>query len=159
MIVFSFILAFFFVYMFWYIVPSSESSSRTFGRSLNRRLSLITRACRTDDKTLYFESKAKTFKIEIKNAEVAPGLAYDTIPVYTCKDVYIDNELVCKVHRLERLFTKAYLAEFSRKRRESEVLELINAAYKKAKQLDKEYWKAWYAKQDKENSFYDTKKD
>lgn len=148
----------FILFIFWHVIPYSESSSRKYGKRLNKRVNMIKLVIeRSKDKDLYFESKGKTFKIKVENMEVAPGIKYETIPVYTCKNVYIDDELVCRVHRLERLFTKAYLAEFSNKRHDYEVAELIYAAYKKAKNLDKDYWRAWLAKQGTENSFYDKK--
>ncbi len=147
----------FLIYIFCFIIPYSESSSRKFGKRLNKRVAKIASAGSSDEKTIYFENKCKTFRIRVENMEVAPGIKYETIPAYTCKNVYIDDELVCRIHRLERLFNKSYLAEFSNKRHEHEVIELIEAAYKKAKKIDKEYWKAWFAKQEKENSFYDKK--
>lgn len=149
------------VFFAWFIstiVAYSESSSRKYGKRLNKRIQTISYASRSDDKTIEFRSKGKKFCIRVANAEVPPGLKYDTIPVYTCKDVYINDELVCKVHKLERLFSKVYLAEFSNGRNESEIAELIDIAYKTAKQLDKEYWKTWHEKQDAINSFYNKDK-
>ena len=147
----------FLIYLFCYIIPCSESSSRTYGKRLNKKVELIASAGRSDVKTITFCSKGKTFTIRVENAEVPPGIHYETIPAYTCKNVYIDDELVCKVHRLERLFNKSYLAEFSNKRHDYEVTELINAACKEAKKIDKAYWKEWFAKQQTENSFYGRK--
>ena len=123
----------------------------------NKRVKLISSINRSEKQPMYFKSKGKTFRINVEDATVAPGLQYETIPVYTCRNIYIDDELVCCLHKLERLFTKTYLAEFSSKRHDYEVTELIEVAYKKAKKLDKEYWKAWFAKQQKESSFYDKK--
>lgn len=151
------IMAAFIIYLFCYIIPCSESSSKLYGKRLNKRVNLISSINRTEKQPMYFESKGKTFRIKVEDATVAPGLHYETIPVYTCRNIYIDDELVCCLHKLERLFTKTYLAEFSSKRHDYEVTELIEAAYKKAKKLDKEYWKAWFAKQQKESSFYDKK--
>lgn len=145
----------FLISLFWFIIPYSESSSRKYGKRINKRVEKIASAGSSDEKTIYFENNGKTFRIKVENMEVAPGIKYETIPAYTCKNIYIDDELVCRVHRLERLFSKSYLAEFSNKRHEHEVIELIEAAYKKAKKIDKEYWKAWFAKQAKENSFYE----
>lgn len=151
--------AIFIIYVFCYIVPYSESSSRKYGKRLNKRLELIASAVRTKNKAITFCSKGKTFTIQVENMEVAPGIKYETIPVYTCKNVYIDDELVCRVHRLEHLFNKSYLAEFSNKRHDYEVTELIEAAYKEAKKIDKAYWKDWFANQQTENSFYNRKGD
>ena len=149
----------FLIYLFCYIIPYSESSSRKYGKRLNKRVELIASANRSDNKSIAFCSKGKTFTILVENVKVPSGLQYETIPAYTCKNVYIDDELVCKIHRLERLFNKSYLAEFSNKRHDYEVTELIEAAYKEAKKIDKAYWKEWFAKQQTENSFYGRKDD
>lgn len=149
----------FLIYLFCYIIPCSESSSRKYGKRLNKRVELIASAGRSDDKSIAFcsKGKTKTFNIRVENMKVPPGLHYETIPAYTCKNIYIDDELVCKLHRLERLFSKSYLAEFSNKRHDYEVTELIEAAYKEAKKIDKAYWKDWFAKQQTEKSFYGRK--
>jgi len=138
-------------------VSYSESSGHKYGKRLNKKISTIVFASRSTDKTIEFNSKGKKFCIRVANAEVPPGLTYDTIPVYTCRDVYINDELVCKVHKLERLFSKVYLAEFSSGRNEIEIEALINVAYKTAKQLNKEYWNNWHEKQDAVKSFYKDK--
>jgi hypothetical protein len=127
-----------------------------YGKRLSKKVSLIESASRhAEDKPISFESKGKFFTIKVEKANTGPGLTYETL--YTCRNIYINDELVCKVHGLERLFTKCFLAEFSDKRHDYEIGELIDAAYKKAKQLDKLYWKERFAKQQKESSFYDTK--
>ena len=149
----------FLIYLFCYIIPYSESSSRKYGKRLNKKVELIASAGRSDTKSISFCNKGKTFTIRVENMEVPPGLHYETIPAYTCKNVYIDDELVCKIHKLERLFSKSHLAEFSNKRHDYEVTELIEAAYKEAKKIDRAYWKEWFAKQQTENSFYDRKGD
>ena len=149
----------FLIYLFCYIIPYSESSSRKYGKRLNKKVELIASAGRSDVKSIAFCNKGKTFTIRVENMEVPPGLHYETIPAYTCKNIYIDDELVCKIHRLERLFNKSYLAEFSNKRHDYEVTELIEAAYREAKKIDRAYWKEWFAKQQTENSFYGRKDD
>jgi hypothetical protein len=139
------------------VIVYSESSSRKYGKRLNKKIQTIAYASRSADKAIEFSSKGKKFCIRLVDAEVPTGLRYSTIPVYTCKDIYINDELVCKVHKLERFFSKGYLAEFSSSRNESEIAELIDVAYKTAKQLDREYWKNCYEKQDTVKSFYKDK--
>jgi hypothetical protein len=149
---------FIFICIICYGVSVGESSGRIYGRHLNKKIEKISTAYQHNNK-LEFNYKNNIFNIRVEKAKVPDGFRYSTIPVYTCKDVYINDELICKVHKLERLFTKAYVAEFSDSRDEFEITELINVAYKKAKQADKEYWNTWFAKQYKEKSFYDTKND
>ena len=151
------IIAAFIIYLSCYIIPCSESSSKLYGKRLNKRVNLISSVNRSEKQPMYFESKGKTFRISVEDMAVAPGLQYETIPAYTCRNIYIDDELVCRLHRLERLFNKTYLAEFSSKRHDYEVIELIEVAYKKAKKLDKEYWEALFAKRREESSFYEKK--
>ena len=148
-------IAIFIICLFCYIIPCNESSSKLYGKRLNKRVNLISSVNRSEKQSMYFESKGKTFRISVEDMAVASGLQYETIPVYTCRNIYIDDELVCRLHRLERLFTKTYLAEFSSKRYDFEVTELIEAAYKRAKKLDKEYWEARFVKQQEESSFYE----
>lgn len=148
----------FFGYFMYNVITYSESSSRKYGKHLNKKVQCIAFASRSEDKTIEFTSKGKRFCIKVANAEVPPGLKYDTIPVYTCKDVYINDELVCKVHKLERLFSKSFVAEFCDHRNEYEIAELIDAAYKAAKKLDTEYWSNYSKKQQQMNSFYNEKR-
>lgn len=142
------------VYIIATTAAYSESTTRKYGKRLMKRISTIETACRGDIKDINFSSKGTLFTICIKNAEVPAGIKYPTIPVYTCKDVYINDELVCKLHKLAGLFGKTYVAEFSETRHEHEIVELIIAAQKEAKRIDKEYWAKWRESQDKSHSFY-----
>lgn len=137
-----------------YGVSSGESSGRIYSRRLNKKIEKISAAYQHNNK-LEFKYKNKSFNIRVEKVKGPNGLQYSTIPVYTCKDVYVNDELICKIHKLERLFTKAYLAEFSNSRNEFEIAELIRVAYKKAKQIDKAYWDAWFKTQSTSKSFYD----
>lgn len=137
-----------------YGVSSGEPSGRIYGRRLNKKIEIISEAYQHNNK-LEFNYKNKSFNIRVEKAKVPNGLQYGTIPVYTCKDVYINDELICKIHKLERLFTKTYVAEFSDSRNEFEIAELIRVAHKKAKQINKAYWDAWFKAQSTSKSFYD----
>ena len=136
------------------IARANEPGCRSYGRRMARKIRKIQRACRHDGTSIEFLSKGAKFSIKVENVKAAPGIKYETIPVYSCKDVYINDELVCKIHCLEALFGKTYITEYSNKRHESEIEDLIKKAYKTAKQLDKEYWANWSKEQSTANSFY-----
>lgn len=135
--------------------PYSESSSRKYGKRLGKKLDVIEDAIRHQcNLAVEVVSKGTVFTIKVENAKVEPGIKFATIPVYTCRNVYINDELVCKLHRLETLFGKTFVAEFSEKRHEFEVSELVDLAYKKAKLINKDYWKALSVQHLTTSSFY-----
>ena len=138
-------------------ISYSESSTCKYGKRMNKRLTEILSAQRNSGDAIAFVSKGQLFTISVEQVKTGPGLQYETIPAYTCKDVYINDELVCKMHQLDRLFGKAFLAEFSHKRNGYEVSELIDVAYKKAKCINKTYWEKFTANSLKTNSFYSEK--
>jgi hypothetical protein len=135
-------------------ISYSESSTHKYGKRLNNRINEILSAQRNSKESIEFVSKGKHFLVRVEHVKTGPGLQYETIPAYTCRNVYIDEELVCKMHQLDRLFGKAFLAEFSNKRNSYEISELIDQAYKEAKRINKEYWEKFMAKSLEKNSFY-----
>lgn len=138
-------------------ISYSESSSHKYGKCLNKKLEEILLTHMHGAEMLSFVSKGQVFTIHIEWYKPVPGLKYDTIPKYFCKNVYINNELVCRMHQLDRLFGNTYLAEFSDKRDEYEIVELIGQAYKKAKVFNKDYWKKLTSKHLEKTSFYSEK--
>jgi hypothetical protein len=105
-----------------------------YGRRMDKKVRKIANACSyTKERQFTFNSQHEKFTIRVENAKVAEGIKYTTIPVYTCQDVYINDELVCKVHKLEGLFRKYFSTEFSGKRHDYEIAELIHSAFKAAK--------------------------
>lgn len=136
----------------------SEPGCRGYGRRMSKKVQKIQWACRPEGTSIKFLNKGTEFSIRVENTKVAPGIKYETIPVYSCKDVLINDEVVCKIHCLEALFGKTYIAEYSNKRHTSEIEELINKAYAAAKQIDKEYWANWSKNQSTTNSFYNNGK-
>ena len=136
-------------------VSANEHGCRIHGRRMARRIRKIQLAYYPNSTPIKFLNKSIEFSISVENAKVDPGIKYETIPVYSCKNVYIHDEIVCKIHCLEGLFGKTYIAEYSDKRHDHEIEELINTAYATAKQLDKEYWENWQKEHLKTNSFYD----
>jgi hypothetical protein len=109
------------------------------GRKLRRKVDKISWAARhRDEGYLNVSYKGKTFSIMVLAEKVPDGLRYKTIPVYTCKNIYVDKELVAKLHTMESLWSKYSIIEVSDDRHEWEVEELINEAYKVAKKLENE---------------------
>jgi hypothetical protein len=140
------------------IAGANEPGCRNYGRRLAKKIQKIQWASRPDGTPIKFLSKGSEFSIRVENVKVGPGIKYETIPVYSCKDVFINDENVCKIHCLEALFGKTYVAEYSNKRHDHEIEELINTAYKTAKQLDKEYWEKYRKEHTISNSFYTDEK-
>lgn len=137
------------------VAPYSESSSRKYGKRLSKKLSAIEDAVKHQgDLPVEVVSKTTAFTVKVENVKVEPGIKFATIPVYTCRNVYINDELVCKLHKLEALFGKTFVAEYSEKRNEFEVSEIVDLAYKKAKLINKDYWKAWSIQHRTTSSFY-----
>ena len=135
--------------------PYSESSTRKYGKRLGKKLDVIEDAVKHQGNlAVEVVSKATAFTVNVENVKVEPGIKFATIPVYTCRNVYINDELVCKLHKLEALVGKTFVAEFSEKRHEFEISELIDLAYKKSKLINKDYWKAWSAQHRTTSSFY-----
>ena len=135
--------------------PYSESSTRKYGKRLGKKLDVIETAIKHQGNlAVEVISKATAFTVNVENVKVEPGIKFATIPVYTCRNVYVNNELVCKLHKLEALFGKTFVAEYSEKRHEFEVSEIIDLAYKKAKLINKDYWKAWSSQHHATSSFY-----
>lgn len=122
-----------------FCISSTDTSGQLFSKRLYKRVKAIEEAISCSKKDcLSITCKGQRFSIQVKDAKVNPGIKYSTIPAYTCKDICINDELVCKVHRLERLFTSSYAAEVSCKRNEFELVELLSLAYKKAKKINKD---------------------
>ena len=144
-----------FLIMLHITLSYSDSSGQGFGRHIYKKVCEIENATsQSNEDSLKFINKNKQFTIQIKK-EAAPGLRYETIPAYFCKNIYINDELVCKIHVLDGLFRKKYSTEFSSKREETEILGLLNIAYKYAKRLNRESWQEFLDKQSNLKSFYD----
>jgi hypothetical protein len=110
-----------------------------------------------DKEFLEFSNKCKNFTIRINDDEIKSScIHYYDIPVYTCKNIFINDELVCKLHKLNGTGgSKYYSTEFSSNRHSDEIAELINVAYKTARKLEKEYWADYQNHYKNENSFYE----
>ena len=141
------------------MISYTTSDSRKYGKLMAKKVAKISSAI-DHSKKGFIEvfNNTERFLIKIEDQKVAPGIYYSTIPVYTCKNIYINDELVCKLHKLNGTFTKTYCTEFSCDRVESEIASLIDKAFANAKKIDKEYWKNFSTELPKK-SFYNNNSD
>lgn len=79
------------------------------------------------------------FSVKVVNNEVAKGLAFETIPMYTSRSLLINDEEVVRVHKIKHQWKDKYFLEFSSKRKMSEVVEIVDAAYNWANAAYDEY--------------------
>ncbi len=132
----NFIFSILFFILWVYVIITSQG--RIHGRRMYKKVCTISSVISySGESSLEFLSKNETFFIRIEDAEVPSGLKYKSIPAYTCKNVFINDELACKVHVLSDISQSSYCVEFSSKRYEYEIEDLITAAYKFAKKLDR----------------------
>ena len=116
-----------------------DDSNKKFCKNVDNLETLI-RWMSLDSFCMTYKDKQFTFNSEIIKTDIE-GLKYKTIPYYNYFNIYLNGELVCRVHRLERSYNKYfYSAEFSSNIKDFEVKEIIEAMVKKAK---KEYNKNW----------------
>ena len=85
--------------------------------------------------------------------DTGKGLEYETIPMYKCKSVYINDEEVARVHCVHNYFKDNYFLEFTSSRKLDEISDIVNAAYNIAQPIYKEHWDKLGKTQVK--SFYD----
>lgn len=82
-----------------------------------------------------FEDKGKIFEINIECITPVENFSYQKVIYY---NVYINQELVCRMWRTDKLFTAFRLLEYSTKRNSEEIFKLIDVAYEKINKLNKE---------------------
>ena len=78
--------------------------------------------------------------IRVVANDTGKGLEYETIPMYKCKSVYINDEEVARVHCIHDCFKNRYFLEFTSSRKLDEIADVVNEAYKLAQPIYKEYW-------------------
>ena len=116
-----------------------EESDKKFCKNFNSLETLI-RWMSLDSFSMTYKDKQFTFNSELIKIDIE-GLKYKTIPYYNYFNIYLNEELVCRVHKLEKGYCKYfYSAEFAPNIKDFEVKEIIEAMLKKAK---KEYNKNW----------------
>lgn len=92
-------------------------------------------------KEFNFEHKGFQFWVRIDDDN-----DYDHIQGYSpycTTNIYINDELVCKVHKLNDVFKTYRFIEYTKDRKEEEIMDIILGAYKASKK--------------KENLYYDSK--
>ena len=83
------------------------------------------------------------------------GLEWETIPMYYGYGVYINDEIVCRVHIIDANCKKIHFIEFSSKRDRDEVIEIIKEAHKTAKEHNHDQWTKWFSKYDSKSFYQD----
>lgn len=131
----------------WVIVKDIKASRRIFpyGKVAKENfidnVDEILHANNLSKKEIYLYTKYHDFKVKIVEEKVI-GLEYCTIPVYSGKKVYINDEHVATVHSMRTGYNK-YLKhiELSLERKKEEIEELVTAAGKIAKEISHDYCK------------------
>lgn len=147
-------------WIIWFIVHAVIvvycCSDWRYGKTLDKKVSNIANALdlTEDIKTIEIQHRGKTFSIKVEKERGPEGVSFVTSR-YTYKNVYINNELVCRVHSLENnIGTKRSIAEFNYKRNETEIVSLIAHAAKEATRLQKNYYSENKTHKHKSNSFF-----
>lgn len=93
------------------------------------------------------------FKVRVNKEVPYAGLEYETIPMYRSHAIYIDDELVCRVHVIHKDSKDTAFVEFSSRRKRDEVIDIIKKAQKVANEYNHEHAVNWLSKYDSK-SFY-----
>lgn len=127
-----------------------------FGKVMYRKIDKINSACvhSADANYFIFDSHKESFTVKIADEEVPKGLRHAQ-PNYNCKNIFINDELVLKLHCIETKSFKTYrVVEYSATRHEEEINSLIKDAYHAAKvymkKINNDRYKAIY----EEKSFF-----
>ena len=110
----------------------------------------------TDSKKEYLEAFISgNFKFNVRVTKEVPyvGLEYETIPMYKSHAIYIDDELVCRVHVIHKNCKDTTFIEFSSRRKRDEVIDIVKKAQKVANEYNHENITKWFSKYDSK-SFY-----
>ena len=100
---------------------------------------------------IYFEDKGTMFSVKIVDSTYN-GINYSS--PYETRDVYVNDELVCKVHKLEHTFVKSRVIEYTKNRSITEIDKIISKAYKTSKKRYNQYFNDKYESEKKSKSFY-----
>lgn len=112
----------------------------------------------TDSKKDYLEAFVSgNFKFKVRVNKEVPyvGLEYETIPMYKSHAIYIDDELVCRVHVIHKYYKDKTFVEFSSKRKRDEVIDIVKKAHKVAKEHNYENITKWFSKYDSKSFYQD----
>jgi hypothetical protein len=93
------------------------------------------------------------FKVRVNKEFPYVGLEYETIPMYKSHAIYIDDELVCRVHIIHKYYKDKFFVEFSSRRKREEIIDIVKRAQKVANEYNHENITNWFSKYDSK-SFY-----
>lgn len=116
--------------------PNGRRAKKKFIEKINT----IENANRVSNSVAIANKNGKIFKVRIYKGEVPDGLHYSTIPVYTYRSVWINKEEVARIHHIKPTYGKEKdWIELTAERNKSEILEIVDAAYKVAEQTYRDY--------------------
>lgn len=98
------------------------------------------------------ENKGFQFSVRVEDKDDYEGIRYISSP-YKTTDIYINDELVCRIHKFENLWVTYRTLEYTKERSMTEVNDIIVKAYKLSKKRENEYYKNKVAKENL-NTFY-----
>lgn len=90
-------------------------------------------------KEINVENKGFLFSVRVEDGNGVESIGYKS--PYKATDIYINDELVCKIHTLKNLFTMYITVEYVKERKGSEIYEIITKAYKISKKKLNEHYK------------------
>jgi hypothetical protein len=114
---------------------------KVFVREFVNKVNIIESATKHLDKPSTVEKDNFKFEITVKEDERLKGLEYETIPVHTSKCVYINNEPVCRIHRIDVSTKARYYLDFTNKRHLNEIIDIVESSYKACKSYEDARWK------------------
>ena len=94
-----------------------------------------------------------SFRVSVKEEVPYDGLEYEITPVYKSYAIYVDDEIVCRVHKIRHCYTDHHFIEFSSKRERDEVIEIVKSVYTVAKDINYESMRKFISKSNSK-SFY-----
>lgn len=137
------------VSLFWTLVTIKEvkehrrlaPNGKAFIREFVNKVNVIESATKHLDKPSTVEKDNFKFEVTVKKDDCLKGLKYETIPVHTSKCVYINNEPVCRIHRIDASTKAKYYLDFTCKRHLNEIIDIIESSYKACKSYEDSRWK------------------
>ena len=144
-------------FLFWvyWINTNASPDGKRFKRKFIEKLITIFEVTQ-DNEPIELKYNGHTFNIKVLQEPKQVGVEHSTIPMYTSKLLYINDEAVCRIHDVECNLKHHTFLEFTNKRQIDEVIELTQGAYLVAyiKYQAKVASKKWATRP----SFYDEEK-
>lgn len=101
-----------------------------------------------------FTYKNKMFSIRLEKFKPVDNFSYNTVEY---QDIYINDELVCRLWSVDHTFSKHRWIETSNKRHSEEIFSIIKYAKKKANKIWSEDCSTRYKKESDDKSYFTTK--